>query len=397
MVELHGLLSDPPGVFLAVAVIVIAVADPVEPGAVDRIAPHVLEGTVAAAVHGDLGVAVEITAEGPVRLAADLDAMIAHAGDVGGLVGVNRWRRRRARAVGDFGQRAARPPRLMPAVQGRDLDVGIHQVASGHRSIVSHVNDPRRPVGGSNQARTAIEHAFAPSQPLEWGPLATGERCDLADPGTADRGLAVAGSAVVVAMAEREPDPARAVAGQPGEADSSCDRLPEPARPGRAPPAAACRRGNGPARCWPRRGHCREQGRACPSLCPSCPFALRRRSRRARADRRSRSAALRRARSRPPRRAGPARPGATGCARRRRNCPPDTCRRPRGGFPTCRPPARGTTHWPSWRSRSRGGCCRRPGRARCRPDLRPTLARPSRRGHRARWRERGRRRCWGWS
>ena len=55
-------------------------------GAVDRIAPHVLKSTVAAAIERDLGVAVEITAQGLVRFAAKLDAMIPHAGDVGGLV-----------------------------------------------------------------------------------------------------------------------------------------------------------------------------------------------------------------------------------------------------------------------------------------------------------------------
>ena len=72
VVEVGRLLDQPPGVLLAVAVVVVAVADPVEVGAVEGVAPDVLERAVVAAVGGDLGVAVELAAEELVGLAAGL-------------------------------------------------------------------------------------------------------------------------------------------------------------------------------------------------------------------------------------------------------------------------------------------------------------------------------------
>ena len=62
-VQVGRFLDQPPGVFLAAAVIVVAVADPVEGGGIERVAPHVFERSVGTAVRGDLGVAVELAAE----------------------------------------------------------------------------------------------------------------------------------------------------------------------------------------------------------------------------------------------------------------------------------------------------------------------------------------------
>jgi hypothetical protein len=90
VVEVGGLLDQPPGVLLAAAVVVVAVADPVEVGRVQRVAPHVLQRAVVAAVLRDLGVAVELAAQELVRLAPGPDAMRAHPRDVGRLVRVDR-------------------------------------------------------------------------------------------------------------------------------------------------------------------------------------------------------------------------------------------------------------------------------------------------------------------
>ena len=92
MVEVGRLLDQPPGVFLAAAVVVVAVADPVEVGGVEGVAPHVFERPVGAAVLRDLGVPVELAPEELIGLAAGPDPVVAHPGDVGRLVGVDRGR-----------------------------------------------------------------------------------------------------------------------------------------------------------------------------------------------------------------------------------------------------------------------------------------------------------------
>ena len=130
VVELGRLLDQPPGVLLAAAVVVVAVADPVEAGAVDRVAPHVLEGTVAAAVHRDLGVAVELAAEELVGLAAGVDAVIRAPG----RCRRPRWGEPAAPSVRSGGRRSVRNGRddlACADIQGGDLDVGIHEVAAG--------------------------------------------------------------------------------------------------------------------------------------------------------------------------------------------------------------------------------------------------------------------------
>ena len=98
MIQVGRLLDEPPGVFLAAAVVVVAVADPVEPGGVDRVPPHVLERAVVAAVLRDLGVAVEVAAEQAVGLAAGLDPVVAHPRDVLRLVGMDGRLARRSSA-----------------------------------------------------------------------------------------------------------------------------------------------------------------------------------------------------------------------------------------------------------------------------------------------------------
>ena len=71
---------------VAVAVIVIAVAQPVESAGVQSVTPTVLQQSVAVSVRRVFGVPVEIAPQQPQRLAADLDAKIAHASHVGRLV-----------------------------------------------------------------------------------------------------------------------------------------------------------------------------------------------------------------------------------------------------------------------------------------------------------------------
>ena len=80
VVEVGRLLDQPPGVFLAAAVVVVAVADPVEAGGVDGVAPHVFERAVVAAVARDLGMAVELAPEQAVGLAARVDPVAAQSG-----------------------------------------------------------------------------------------------------------------------------------------------------------------------------------------------------------------------------------------------------------------------------------------------------------------------------
>src|SRR5689334_7514422 len=75
------LLRGPPGVFAAVAVVMIAVPDPIQTRGVDGVAPHVEETAVAAAVGGELGVAVEFAAPDVELLAVEGGAEIADGGD----------------------------------------------------------------------------------------------------------------------------------------------------------------------------------------------------------------------------------------------------------------------------------------------------------------------------
>ena len=70
VVEVGHLLDQPPHVFVAEAVVVVAVAHPVVAGGVERVPPGVFEQAVLVVVRGVLGVAVELAAEQPQRLAA---------------------------------------------------------------------------------------------------------------------------------------------------------------------------------------------------------------------------------------------------------------------------------------------------------------------------------------
>ena len=92
-IKIGGFLDQPPGVLLAAAVVVVAVADPVERRGINRIAPHVFKRAVGAAVRGDLGMPVELAAQQAVILAAGLDAIGLDTLQVAGFVGVNVGRR----------------------------------------------------------------------------------------------------------------------------------------------------------------------------------------------------------------------------------------------------------------------------------------------------------------
>src|SRR5207248_3874475 len=75
------------------AVVVIAVADPVETDGIDRIAEHVFERAVGAAVPGDFGVAVVFAALVLIYLAAGVKRVVAHPLD-GVVFGLDRGRER---------------------------------------------------------------------------------------------------------------------------------------------------------------------------------------------------------------------------------------------------------------------------------------------------------------
>src|SRR5205085_8833450 len=85
-----GFLGGPPGIFAAGAVVVVAVADPIEVGGVDGVAPHVEQAAIVSAVGGELGVAVEFAAPDAQRFVAEGEAIVVHGGDgvaLGGNVG----------------------------------------------------------------------------------------------------------------------------------------------------------------------------------------------------------------------------------------------------------------------------------------------------------------------
>src|SRR5262249_55631724 len=79
LIGVGELLRKPPGIFTAGAIVVVAIADPIHLGGVDGVAEHVLERAVGRAIPGDFGVAMVLAAQVLIRLAAGLDAMLAHA------------------------------------------------------------------------------------------------------------------------------------------------------------------------------------------------------------------------------------------------------------------------------------------------------------------------------
>ena len=80
-----GLLREPPGVLAAIAVIVIATAEPVHGCGIDGVAPHVLQRAVAAAVSADLGVAMEFSAQDAQFFARDIRTITANACNLSAL------------------------------------------------------------------------------------------------------------------------------------------------------------------------------------------------------------------------------------------------------------------------------------------------------------------------
>ena len=80
-----GLLREPPGVLAAIAVVVVAVPDPVHGGGVDGVAPHVLQRAVIGAVSADFGMAVKFATQDLPLSARDLAAVAADGGQFGAL------------------------------------------------------------------------------------------------------------------------------------------------------------------------------------------------------------------------------------------------------------------------------------------------------------------------
>ena len=93
LVEVGHLLGLPPAELVAKAVVVVAAADPVHRAGVQTVAPDVLQHAVLIGVGRVLRVPVELAADDLQLLAARLDAGRADAGDVGGLVGMDRHER----------------------------------------------------------------------------------------------------------------------------------------------------------------------------------------------------------------------------------------------------------------------------------------------------------------
>ncbi len=90
VVDVGLLLDHPPEILDPVPVVVVPVADPVHAGGVQAVTPHVLQGAVLVAVGGQLGVAVELAPQQPVRLAADRRSIRSDPADVLRLVRVHR-------------------------------------------------------------------------------------------------------------------------------------------------------------------------------------------------------------------------------------------------------------------------------------------------------------------
>src|SRR5206468_9811140 len=88
-VQVDLLLGQPPGVFDP-PVVVVARPDPIHPGHVEAIAPDLLEPAVLIAVARQLRVAVELAAQGLVRLPADGRSVAPDAPDLLELVRVDR-------------------------------------------------------------------------------------------------------------------------------------------------------------------------------------------------------------------------------------------------------------------------------------------------------------------
>ena len=164
VVDVGGLLDDPPGILAAAAAVVVAVADPVQIGGVQGVAPHVFQRAVAAAVHGNFGVPVELAAQQTIFLAAGLDHVVAHPPHVGGRVGVQPlglavwlavrapgavelWQHRRAdRGAGTFGGRRAAA--ISPA-----RATGEHR----REQIVFRLSGDRHPAAGEEHLADASQ------------------------------------------------------------------------------------------------------------------------------------------------------------------------------------------------------------------------------------------------
>ena len=89
-VKVVGLLRAPPGVLGVVAHVVVGHDAEVERGGVQGVAVQVHQRAVADAVAGDVGVAVQVAAVDVIRLASGFDLVAADAGDLLGLVRVDR-------------------------------------------------------------------------------------------------------------------------------------------------------------------------------------------------------------------------------------------------------------------------------------------------------------------
>ena len=119
----------------------VAVAHPVEVGGVQGVAPGVLEQAVLVVMRGELGVAVELAAHEPERLAARVDAVVAQPCLVGRLVGVNGLE-----LQGRARPRAPRGGRL--GALGVGLEPGrVQVVLSARLRVAAAVGAVDRPAG----------------------------------------------------------------------------------------------------------------------------------------------------------------------------------------------------------------------------------------------------------
>src|SRR5205823_5563124 len=82
LIGVGHLLNDPPRIFAAGPIVVIAASDPIHISGVYHVAIGVDQGTVAAAVAGDFGMAVKFAAHDLQLVIVEADAIVAHRCDL---------------------------------------------------------------------------------------------------------------------------------------------------------------------------------------------------------------------------------------------------------------------------------------------------------------------------
>ncbi len=204
VVGVGRLLRQPPRVFAAGAVVVVAVADPVHVGHVDAVAPHVFERAVGAAVPGSLRVPVELAAQELVLLAAGVDAIFTAALDglILGLLKSHELFVLLARLV----RHQLRLDRVAGQVEVADVDLIVDDLRRGV-AAVGVVDDAQAAGAVRQEDGPAIEQAVGVVHLDRVGPLVAVEPAGEGDPVR----TGVRAVAAPELLSVREPDAALAV------------------------------------------------------------------------------------------------------------------------------------------------------------------------------------------